>query len=36
MPGAWLARSLVCKRKTHELVTASFAETFRHSPREWF
>jgi hypothetical protein len=37
MPGVGHTRSLVCENKKHtSVVTASFAETVRHSPREWF
>jgi hypothetical protein len=36
MPGVWRARSLACKGKTRELVTAGSPKTFRHSPRDGF
>jgi hypothetical protein len=36
MPGAQCARSLVCKKQTHELVTTVTPEITRHSPRNGF
>jgi len=36
MPGAWLARSLVCKSRKHTSSRHRFAETSRHSLRDGF
>jgi hypothetical protein len=36
MPGAQCTRSLVCNKKTHELVTTGTPEITRHSPRNGF
>jgi hypothetical protein len=36
MPGAQCARSLACKKQTHELVTTVTPEITRHSPRNGF
>jgi hypothetical protein len=36
MPDAQCTRSLVCNKKTHELVTTGTPEITRHSPRNGF